>query len=822
MQLTANDILYMSGAKTEGSFLPDAAVSIFLTDSRKVSHPEQTLFFALKTKLRNGHEYIPQLYEKGVKHFIVAENYPDFEQFPKACFFRTKSPLKALQNIAAAYRKKFSIPVIGITGSNGKTVIKEWLHLLLSMHGSVVRSPRSFNSQIGVPLSILLIEKYHKFGIFEAGISQTEEMQALQEIIQPDFGIFSNIGPPHSENFVNDQLKIDEKLLLFNTSKKIVLCSAHTAILETAIRKGFAQNDRLFLWGKNNNDNVRVLSEKHSQNSTTFDVSFENKAIQFSIPFTDDASSENAMHCFSCMMMMGFDPIQTAKNMEKLPVVAMRLELRNGINNCIVINDSYNSDLHSLAIALDFLKQQQQNRNACVILSDIMQSGMKTEDLYNQTVSLLKEKGIERFIGIGSDLISQRKKFNAISKAEFYTDTQDFLNSIPLHTFNNSVILVKGSRQYNFEKIASLLEQKTHQTVLEINLSAILHNLNLYRSMLKQETGVMAMVKAFSYGSGSHEIARLLEYHHVAYLGVAYADEGVDLRNKGISMPIMVMAPEEASMDVIISHNLEPEIYSFESLEWLKNYSSESVKIHLKFDTGMHRLGFDPADLKLLCSCLSQMPNITVCSVFSHLSASDNPKDAVFTRSQISLFESMYEKFCSITSTTPKRHILNSAGISAFPEAQYNMVRLGLGLYGIQPSEYEELPLQQAARLKTRIIQVKTLKSGERIGYGSNFQAKNTMTVAVIPIGYADGFRRSLSNGQGKVFINNHACSVAGNVCMDMTIIDISGMDAAVGDEVIVFDETHTISQLAKDMNVIPYEVVTGISTRVKRSYLLE
>jgi Alr-MurF fusion protein len=822
MQLTANDILHMAGATTEGSFIPDAAVSVFLTDSRKLSLPEQTLFFALTTKLRDGHQFIPQLYEKGVKHFVVADDYPDCKEFPRACFFRSQSPLKALQNIAASYRKKFSIPVISITGSNGKTVVKEWLHYLLSRHGSVVRSPKSFNSQIGVPLSVLLIEKYHKFAVFEAGISQPGEMKTLQEIIQPDFGIFTNIGPPHSENFLNDHLKIDEKLHLFNNIQRIVLCSSHEYIIDAAIKKGLSKETSLFLWGKNTDDDIRILSVKTTPDSTTFEVSFKSQTILFRIPFADEASYENAMHCFSCMMMMGFDPVETARDMENLPPVAMRLELHNGINNCIVVNDSYNSDLHSLSIALDFLKQQQQNRSACVILSDIMQSGLTAKDLHHQTASLLQEKNIERFIGIGPDLISQRNKFSVIPDAEFFADTQAFLNSVSLRSFNNFVILVKGSRDFGFERIAALFEQKTHQTVLEINLNAILHNLNLYRSKLRKETQVMAMIKAFAYGSGSHEIARFLEYHHVDYLGVAYADEGVELRNKGITMPVMVMAPEEASMDAIISNNLEPEIYSFDSLSWLQKYSFESVKIHLKFDTGMHRLGFDAADLEALCSALSQMPNITVASVFSHLSAADNPNDIAFTRSQISLFEIMYNKFCNLSKTTPKKHILNSAGISAFPEAQFDMVRLGLGLYGIQPSEFDTLPLHQAARLKTRIIQIKSLKSGERIGYGSDSHAKKAMTVALIPIGYADGFRRSLSNGNGKVFIRDHACSVAGNVCMDMTIIDISGTDAVVGDEVIVFDENHTISQLAKDMMVIPYEVVTGLSARVKRSYLME
>lgn len=812
----------MSGAKKKGKYIPASVVSCFLTDSRKLSHPEQTVFFALKTNIRDGHQFIKPLYEKGVNHFVVSDSFTDTDEFKDACFYVTPSPLKALQNIASSYRKRFSLPVIGITGSNGKTVIKEWMYYLLSKHGAVVRSPKSFNSQIGVPLSVLLIEDYHKYAVFEAGISQPGEMISLQKIIQPDFGIFSNIGPPHSENFFNDQQKIEEKLLLFSHCQRIVMSSSHKQIVDTILLKEINNDNLGFFWGYNDSDHVQIINEFCNGNQKSFSLLYNKESVTFTIPFTDAASSENAMHCFSCMMMMGFDPFETAKYMEGLPSVAMRLELNNGINNSIVINDSYNSDLHSLEIALDFLIQQQQNRTSCVILSDIMQTGMKQEDLYRQTTRLVETKKIQRFIGIGSSITQFKKLFVNIPETYFFQNTQEFIDSLAMHTYSNSIILVKGSRQFGFERIASLFEQKTHQTVLEINLSSILHNLALYRSKLKQGTGLMAMVKAFSYGSGSHEIARLLEYHHVDYLGVAYADEGIELRNKGISMPIMVMAPEETTIEHIISGNLEPEIYSFESLSWLKKYSSESFKIHIKFDSGMHRLGFNPEDISALCQTLKKMPNINVVSVFSHLSSADNPADKSFTLSQIQLFTRMYESFCNYMNIRPKRHILNSAGITAYPEAQFDMVRLGLGLYGIQPSDYEQLPLKQAARLITRIIQIKKLKKGDRIGYGGDFLADRPMTIAIIPIGYADGFRRMLSHGVGKAYINNKACPVAGNICMDMTIIDITGTDAMVGDEVVIFDQTHPIRELAETMKTIPYEVISGISGRVKRIYLME
>ncbi len=823
MHLSVNDIVSATKAGLSGNISADICISLLLTDSRKLVTPEQCCFFALKTKVRDGHNFINQLYQRGVRAFVVSNTFESNTlKCPEAVFFHVSSPLCALQMIAADYRKKFHYPVIGITGSNGKTVVKEWLYHLLSQSKTVVRSPKSYNSQTGVPLSVVLMDGQHEYAIFEAGISQPDEMQKLEEIIQPDFGIFTNIGPSHNENFKSTESKIKEKLLLFQNSDKVVACVNHEEIIQIAVKSKLLKKSNFFLWGNNNSCEVCVLDTSIDDNKTQFKVQYQNQTIEFEIPFADAASHENAMHCFSAMLMLGFDPSEVAEKMAALPSIAMRMELLNGINQCLIINDSYNSDLNSLSIALDFMKQQQQKRKSVVILSDILQSGIASEELYSLTAMMLSAKKADRFIGIGKDIMQHSQLFDNIPVKSFYSDTNHFLSEIKLSDFQDDILLIKGARDFSFESIVSLFQLKTHQTVLEINLNAIVHNLNYYKSLLRPKTNIMAMVKAFSYGAGSYEIAALLEYHHVNYLGVAYADEGVELRKKGIILPVMVMAPEEASAATIVTHNLEPEIYSFESLSWFESYGNETIKIHLKLDSGMHRLGFGEHELETLCEILKKMHHIHVVSVFSHLAVADDPAQTGFTKQQIKTFDRMSTIICKNLNISPLRHILNSAGTEAYPEAQYDMVRLGLGLYGIQPSLQKQLPLQQAARLKTRVIQTRYVSKGERIGYGNSYEAEKDMQIGLIPVGYADGFRRSLSNGKGLVYINDIGCKVVGNVCMDMSMIDITDMSVKVGDSVVVFDEEHSISELAQMMGVIPYEVITGISQRVKRSYLYE
>ncbi len=823
MQLLLSEIKRIIKAHVSGQFIPDKTVSVLLNDSRKLIHPSETMFFAIRTSLRDGHGFIENLYTGGVRIFVVEEDFvPDLHSMDKACFLHVSSPIGALQDIAANYRKNFKIPVIGITGSNGKTIVKEWLYHLLSEFGKTLRSPKSYNSQIGVPLSVVLLEPFYEYAIFEAGISKPGEMEVLKNIINPEYGIFTTIGPSHDENFKISEEKITEKLNLFQNSEKIVLSDQHTLVIEIGLKTGQLTRNKMFLWGFDHESDIVVTDIQKFGSRTRVSIRKGKQISEFQIPFIDDASVENAMHCFSAMIMMGFHPDRIAPLMKSLPVIAMRLEMHNGLNNCLLINDSYNSDLQSLTIALDFVKQQQQNRKATIILSDILQTGIFSETLYKQTAKLLKNRNISKLIAIGPEISAHKKFFEQIETSQFFRDTDQFLSEIKLSGFQNEMILVKGARCFEFERIVGILEQKSHQTVLEVNLNAIQNNLNEYRSLLRPQTAIMAMVKAFSYGTGSHEIAGFLEYHQVNYLGVAYADEGVELRKKGIKMPVMVMAPEEASLEPIIRNDLEPEIYNFESLAWICKYPDDVIKIHLKFDTGMHRLGFDKQDIPALCEQLKDMKNVRVMSVFSHLAVSDDEQQQEFTRKQIAKFELMCDQFSMLSGVNPMRHILNSAGIENYNEFQYEMVRLGLGLYGIQPSKNNRLKLQQAVRLKTHIIQIKHIRKGERIGYGTTCVTDEDIQVAVIPIGYADGFRRSLSNGKGIVMLNGHRCNVVGNVCMDMTIINITSLDAHVGDEIVIFDETHTVEELASLMDVIPYEVLTGVSGRVKRRYLME
>lgn len=817
MVLSACELIKICSEETCNKDVPSIFFSNFLTDSRNLTYPDNTVFFAIKTTRNDGHNYIEQLYKKGVRGFVVHKGFAK-ENYKDAFFIEVENSLTALQKIAKYHRKKFTKPVIAISGSNGKTIVKEWLFYLLSKFETVIRSPKSYNSQIGVPLSVLMIEDFHTTCIFEAGISQPNEMQNLEEIINPDYGIFTNIGPAHSENFFNTQDKIFEKVKLFLKCKKVVACSEHSEIIDALHYNKIST----FLWGYKTTDNIRIINKTIEKNSTTFTIEYSGEVLVFKIPFADSASSQNAMNCFATMVMLGYNTKKTCELMSLLSPVAMRLELRSAINSCFLINDSYNSDLHSLSIALDFLNQQKQHRETCVILSDMFQTGLNSEELYKKISIELNQRNISRLIAIGENISNQQNLYNEIPKTEFYKNTNDFLENFKNINFKDEAILIKGARKFEFEKIVRLLEQKTHNTVFEINLNSILHNLNTYKSTLKPTTKIMTMVKSFSYGCGSYEIASLLQHHHVEYLCVAYADEGVELRKNGIVIPIMVMIPEENTCETILKYNLEPEIYSFESLNWFTQYKQIKIRIHLKIDSGMNRLGFLNNDLDKLIKILKEQNNIEIASVFSHLSAADDEKSDIFTYSQIEKFKNMTEKIKSELNISPKLHILNSAGIERFPDAQFDMVRLGLGLYGVKTTENKNLNLQNVGSLKSRIIQIKNISVGERVGYGSDYIAQENLKVAIVSIGYGDGFRRILSNGKGKIRVNDYECEVIGKVCMDMTIINVSGINVNVGDEAIIFDEKYNISDFAKDMDVIPYEVLTGISQRVKRTYLYE
>lgn len=800
-----------------------------LIDSRRLISENRCVFFALVSKRNNGHNYIDELYTKGIRHFVVIALPKDLEKYAKANFILVTNTLEALQLLSIKHRTKYDIPVIGITGSNGKTIVKEWLFQLMTDDKNIIRSPKSYNSQIGVPLSVWQMDSQHELGIFEAGISEPDEMEKLQHIIQAEIGIFTNIGNAHDENFINHQQKAGEKLKLFTKVKTLVYCADHPEIQGVIIRSGILERVQPFTWSLKQEANLRISDITKESLQTTIKAEFKNESIQIVIPFIDDASIENTIHCWTTLLYLNYDPKLIADRMLRLTPIAMRLELKEGINNCSIINDSYNSDINSFSIALDFLAQQKQHQQKTIILSDILQSGQNEVDLYSEIAELLEKKGIHRIIGIGKSISEHADRFSMIK--HFFSSTEEFLNKFSFASFSNESILLKGARLFEFEQISKALQQKAHETVLEINLNSLVNNLNFYKSGLKNpQTKIMAMVKAFSYGSGSFEIANVLQFHNVDYLAVAYTDEGVELRKAGIHLPIMVMNPDEQSFDSIIKHNLEPEIYSFRILDLLekaikKNIipSNKPIKIHLKLDTGMHRLGFLESEIDELIERLNQHSSIYLQSIFSHLAASENSEHDEFTKHQINLFKRLSDRIIKQADDHPiLLHILNSAGINRFPDAQFDMVRLGIGMYGIASDQNEANELEDVTRLRSTISQIKKLGTEETIGYNRMGGLSTESRIAVIPIGYADGLRRAFGNGKGNLIVNGQSAPIIGNVCMDMCMIDVTHIHAKEGDEVIIFGPEQSITKLAKSVNTIPYEILSGISRRVKRIYYQE
>ena len=804
-----------------------AQISFLITDSRKIVDPEHSLFFAIKGERHDGHLYIADLYAQGVRNFIVSDE-AVAEQLPQANFILVISPLNAMQQLAAWHRGKFSVPVIGVTGSNGKTIVKEWLYQLLREDYSIVRSPKSYNSQIGVPLSLWQMEESHTLGIFEAGISQPDEMIKLGEMIRPTIGILTNIGTAHDENFTDLNSKIVEKLKLFVHARQLVYCKDYTAIHELVNSAGLLSSQcNIFTWSRKSKADLQIGRIAKHDHDTEIQGIYKNQFIGIKIPFTDEASIENAINCWALMLFLEIPNEQISKRIELLSPVAMRLEMKEGINNCSVINDSYNSDFGSLTIALDFMLQQKQHSRRTLILSDILQSGKSEEVLYKQVADLLAQKKINRLIGIG-DAIARQSDLFKLEKS-FYPSTDEFLRDLNYSSFNDETILIKGARSFGFERISKSLQQKAHETVLEINLNAVVHNLNLYRSRLRPETKLMVMVKAFSYGSGSFEIANVMQFHRADYLAVAYADEGVELRKSGITLPIMVMNPEEQSFEAMINYQLEPDIYSFRILnhftEALKRRGEENITrfpVHIELDTGMHRLGFDESDTNEMIIRIKNNKFIKVATVFSHLVASDELEHDQFTRDQIARFNKISMTLQSHFNYPIIRHILNSSGILRFPEAQFEMVRLGIGLHGIAATANEQRQLQMVATLKTTISQLKTVSAGDTIGYSRRGVAQRDMLIATVGIGYADGLSRRLGNGVGKMLVNGQLAPIVGSICMDMTMLDVTGMDVREGMEVIVFGQENSIIEIAQQLGTIPYEVLTGISERVKRVYYHE
>ncbi|MBA4196025.1 MAG: bifunctional UDP-N-acetylmuramoyl-tripeptide:D-alanyl-D-alanine ligase/alanine racemase [Chitinophaga sp.] len=817
MGYTVHDIVNILHA--ENKISTNATIEHLLIDSRKIIFPSTSLFFALHSNRRDGHSFIKELNEKGVFNFIVEKHF-DASSYTNTNFIFVDNVLNALQTIVAHHRSQFHIPVIGITGSNGKTIVKEWLNQLLQQDYNIVRSPRSYNSQIGVPLSVWQLNKENTLGIFEAGISTVDEMSKLEKIIQPTIGLLTNIGEAHGEGFTSKEQKMEEKLQLFNHCKQIIYCKEIVAntTLHTEAEK--------FSWSRiNKNATLFIESERKDINQTTISFNYKNQSFQSSIPFTDAASVENCINCICCLLLLNYSIEEINKRIAQLQPVEMRMQLKKAVNNSYVLNDSYSNDISSLHIALDYLQQQAGSKQKIVILSDILQSSTDYKKLYTEVAATLTHHNVPIFIGIGDSINKHQTLFSSFTQSLFFQSTNEFLEKITHSFFKDSYILLKGARTFAFEKIAKWLEQKTHQTVLEINLSALAHNLKIYQQQLLPATKTMAMVKAFSYGSGSAEIARLLAFHKVDYLAVAYTDEGIDLRNAGITLPIMVMNPDEESFDALIDYNLEPEIYSFSIYHSFHHYLNQQgitqFPVHIKVNTGMNRLGFEPEDASILFSEIKNKHSVFVKSIFSHLVASESSEHDGFTKHQSELFENFCSTATSILGYNFIKHIANTAGASRHTALQYDMVRLGIGLYGVDSNQ--SLNLQTVATLKTTIAQIRKVKVGETIGYNRKGVVTRDSVIATIRIGYADGFSRKLSNGSGFVMIHNQLAPVIGNVCMDMTMVDITDIpNVTEGDSVEIFGANLPVEQIAKWCNTIAYEIMTSISQRVKRVYIEE
>ncbi|MEJ5961098.1 bifunctional UDP-N-acetylmuramoyl-tripeptide:D-alanyl-D-alanine ligase/alanine racemase [Pedobacter immunditicola] len=801
------------------SFLvqPDTEIESLIIDSRSIINPDNALFCALMAQ-RDGHEYIEDAYLLGIRNFLISDK-KYVERYPDANFLLVENVRLALQSLGKYKRQLYDIPVIAITGSNGKTMVKEWLYQLLAHDYNIARSPRSYNSQIGVPLSLWQLNEEHTLGIFEAGISKNEEMQVLADIIQPTIGILTNIGEAHAEGFSSSKEKLLEKLKLFNASEIFIYSPEYTQ----GIPEKELPGQRKFSWSTKQKADLKVSFMEPIEDRTYIRAVYNDIEIECLLPFRDKASVENGIICWATLLALGYSPEKADQRLEKLIRINMRLELKTGINQCSIIDDSYSADISSLAIALDFLNLQNQHLKKTLILSDLFETGKSEEALYEEIASLIKQKQVNRLIGIGPHISDFAALFDL--DAQFYVSTQAFIDDFPGQHFANETILVKGARKFEFERISKLLTQKIHDTVMEINLNALASNLRFYKYKLRKGVKVMAMVKAFSYGSGSFEIANVLQYHKVDYLAVAYTDEGIALRKAGITLPIMVMSPEPSAFEAIVKYKLEPELYNLDILQSFLDFLidlAHPYPVHLKIDTGMHRLGFEETEITDLLITLKTADKFKVMSVFSHLVGSDEELHDEFSQHQIDRFLEITERIEMELGYKFIRHIANTAAITRFPAAQLDMVRLGIGLYGFDAGLPHSRGLHTVAILKTTVTQIKKLKSTETIGYGRQGALAEGGTIATVKIGYADGYRRDFGHGVGKMLIHGKIVPTVGSICMDMCMLDVSGIDVKNGDEVIVFNDQLTIADLAKQINTIPYEILTNISQRVKRIYYYE
>lgn len=821
MKYSVEKVTTLIGARRVGN--TDTNIGWLLTDSRSLCFPEETLFFAIKTGRNDGHKYIPELYKRGVRNFVV-ERVPEDtgSLFPGSNFLKVVKPVEALQRLAERHRDEFNIPVIGITGSNGKTVVKEWLYQLLSPSFTITRSPRSYNSQVGVPLSVWLMHERTQIGIFEAGISEPGEMASLHDIIQPTIGVITNIGDAHQENFATLADKCNEKLKLFHDAKVIVY-PADDTVIDSCIKSSNFKGVRLS-WSTTDKDAalyVKDISKKDI--CTTVSYIYKGKEGQYTLPFIDEASINNSVTCAAVALHLGLSTETIAGRMEDIEPVAMRLEVKAGQHGCTLINDSYNSDINSLDIALDFMNRRPDHagRKRTLILSDICQSGKEGDDLYKEVSALAKERGVEKFIGIGPDIMEHAGCID-IEEKYFFNGTSEFAASKIFESLRNEVILLKGARNFGFDRLTELLEQKVHETILEVNLDAVVNNLNHFRSFLKPTTKMVCMVKANAYGSGAVEVAKTLQDHRVDYLAVAVADEGVTLRKAGITANIMIMNPEMTAFKTMFDYDLEPEVYSFRLLDTLIAAAGKEgitgYPVHIKLDTGMHRLGFNPEkDIDELITRLKGQNAIIPRSVFSHFVGSDSDDFDNFSAMQFERFDKASLKLQNAFTHKILRHIDNSAGIEHFPERQLDMCRLGLGLYGIDSRDNSII--NNVCTLKTTILQMRRVPKEETVGYSRKGRLTRDSMIAAIPIGYADGLDRHLGNGHGYCLVNGKPAPYVGNICMDVAMIDVTGIDCKEGDTVEIFGNNLPVTVLSDILGTIPYEVLTAVSDRVKRVY---
>ena len=796
----------------------DMNISDLAIDSRTLADGRETLFIALVGEQHDGHNYLAELYERGIRAFLVS-SLPERKEYPEASYCLVENTLDGLQALASVRRLRFEGEVLAIAGSNGKTIVKEWIQQCLGDSIRTYRSPKSFNSQVGVPLSVWGMGPGHELAVIEAGISQPGEMLKLQDIIKPDTGIFTNLGSAHQEHFHSLDEKAREKAKLFSGCKKVI-CRSDAFVNDTPLVSYIeSPGSEIVDWSLSGEARYKFTIIGRSHTQTSLEASMKGLEMNFSVPFGDDASIENALHAFVFSMEKGLDAELVAERVGALEPVSMRLEMLQGVQGSIIINDTYNSDTGGLAAALDLMGQQDTKKGRIVILSDLLQSGREERDLYTEIASLLRSKGVDLFVGIGPALCRQGALFPG--SAIFFANTLEFLKGMDRTLFRDRIVLIKGSRKFGFERITEELQLKTHQTRLETDLNALGHNLNYFRTLLNQGVECMVMVKALSYGIGNIEIAKLMQFHKVDALAVAFIDEGVELRKAGIHLPIMVLNPDPTGFASIMDHRLEPEIYNLRGITAL--HQSLHLRgildfpIHVKLDTGMHRLGFGNDELEALIPWLN-LPEFRISSVFTHLAAANDETHDDFTYEQVHRFNQMSD-FLSIALGKPfRRHVLNSAGIERFPDLQYDMVRLGIGLHGIGVSS----SLRPVSSFLTTVSQVRTVPAGESVGYSRRGVCQSSSRIATIPVGYADGFHRQLGNGSGQVYIKGVMVPTIGEVCMDMCMIDVSGTDIEEGDMVEIFGKQQTVSDLADRAGTIPYDILTSIPGRVKRVYLQE